>query len=358
MTMRIFELPAGPGREKGRAHGEAFRGEIGSLAAIRLHLCARMSGGSPAEVLQMARRHLPVLEAFDRELHQELEGIAEGAGLDPAQVVVLNHYTDLRDMDIGAGPGDAATDGCSAVFARTAGGPVAAQTWDMHATAIPYVMMLRVPEEGGQPGAWLLSLVGCLGMAGMNARGVALCINNLAATDAVIGPVWSAVVRRALRESTAAGARHFIMEARHGSGRHFLVADGEHAFGVEATGTRRRQIYGGEEASYAHTNHCLDPELGACTRIAPGATTFDRYQFIRSRLEHRPPAGPDEVWEILGSVEGYPRSVCSNLSTPEDPHGPATCAGLVALPAERVLHACAGLTHRARPERFSFDGAP
>ncbi|HLU67267.1 MAG TPA: hypothetical protein VKZ63_13375, partial [Kofleriaceae bacterium] len=94
--MRTFELPRGTARERGRAHGEAFRGEIGSLAAIRLHLCAQMSGGTPAQVLDMARRHVPVLAAYDRGQHDELAGIAEGADLDLALVVVLNHYTDLR----------------------------------------------------------------------------------------------------------------------------------------------------------------------------------------------------------------------------------------------------------------------
>ena len=40
--MRIFELPQASPRERGRAHGEAFRGEIGTLAEIRLHLCGQM----------------------------------------------------------------------------------------------------------------------------------------------------------------------------------------------------------------------------------------------------------------------------------------------------------------------------
>jgi isopenicillin-N N-acyltransferase-like protein len=178
--MRIFELPPASAREQGRAHGEAFRGEIGSLADIRIHLCARMSGARPDQVLAMARHHVPVLEAFDRDLHDELTGIAEGAALDLASILVLNHYTDLRDLAMGEGaPGVPPADGCSIVYAKTPEGPIAAQTWDMHASSIPYVMMLRVPEQGERPGAWVLSLTGCLGMAGVNQRGLAVLINNL-----------------------------------------------------------------------------------------------------------------------------------------------------------------------------------
>lgn len=355
--MRLFELPATGPRERGRAHGEAFRGEIASLAEIRLYLCGQMSGGTREQILEMARRHWPVLQGFDGPLHDELAGIAEGAAIDPALVVVLNHYTDLRDLKYGASAADVATDGCSVIYGRTPEGAVAAQTWDMHATSLPYVLMMKVPALDDRPAAWVLTLTGCLGMAGLNARGVALCINNLPATDAAIGPVWSAVVRRGLACATAGDACELLMASRHASGRHFLVADEKAAFGIETTGARRKLIFRGDQKDYVHTNHCVDPDLAACTSIAAGATTFDRYGFLRGRLDRQPLAGAADAWELLGSVEGYPRSVCSNMTTPEAPHGAATCAGLVMTPARREALACSGLTHRATPQRFTFEGA-
>jgi len=353
--MRSFELPAGTSRrEQGRAHGEAFRGEIASLAEIRLFLTCRMGGGNRAQVMELAERHLPVLERFDRALREELAGIAEGAGLSPAAVMVLNHYTDLRDHRFDREAGVSATDGCSTVWTRTPdGAPLCGQTWDMHQSSVPYVLMLRQPEQDGRPAAWVLSLTGCLGMAGMNQHGVALCVNNLPATDARIGAAWTAVVRRALDQPSAQAARDALMSAPTGSGRHFLVADAEQAFGVEVSGTRRAVVFSGQRRHYVHTNHSLDPEIAARTQIAPGATTLDRFRFLEAALESGPPAGPAELWELLGSEEGYPRSVCSNGATPEDPHGPATCGGLVMRPAAVEIDAVAGFTHRARPERFT-----
>jgi isopenicillin-N N-acyltransferase like protein len=363
--MRAFELPPGATRrEQGRAHGEAFRGEIASLAEIRLFLTCRMGGGNRAQVMELAERHLPVLERYDRLLSDELVGIAEGAGLSPATIMVLNHYTDLRDHRFDQGATGAAADGCSAVWTRAPDGALVGQTWDMHASSMPYVLMLHQPEQDGRPASWVLSLTGCLGMAGMNQRGVALCVNNLPATDAAIGAAWTAVVRRALDQPSAAAARDVLLSAPIGSGRHFLVADAEQAFGVEVSGTRRAVVFAsptdhrlassaGERGHYAHTNHSLDPEIASRTQIAPGATTFDRFRFLTARLEEAPPASAAELWELLGSEDGYPRSVCSNGATPEDPHGPATCGGLVMRPAQRLIEGCAGFTHRARPERFT-----
>ena len=99
--MRILELPAGaPPREWGRIHGESFRGEIRALAAIRTYLCTKVGGFRDVPTVRRAAdAHLPVLERYDAALFEELIGIAEGAGVPPADIVIANHYTDLRDLD-------------------------------------------------------------------------------------------------------------------------------------------------------------------------------------------------------------------------------------------------------------------
>jgi isopenicillin-N N-acyltransferase-like protein len=202
--MRTLELPAGKSaREWGRIHGESFRGEVTALAAIRVYLCTKVGGFKTADqVIAAARAHLPVLERYHAGLYEELLGIAEGAAVSPEQIVVANHYTDLRDLDpdpaswtpaptrdapdvsghAGQGADSLGGDGCSVLWAETATGRILAQTWDMHATAIPYVMVLRVPESADGPAATLLTVTGCLGMAGMSAARVGVAINNLYST--------------------------------------------------------------------------------------------------------------------------------------------------------------------------------
>src|SRR5262249_50162505 len=100
-AMRILDLPEGATpRAWGRIHGESFRGEVKALAAIRIYLCMKMGAfRTSAQVLAAAEAHLPVLARYHAGLHDELCGIAEGAGVTPAEIVVANHYTDLRDLD-------------------------------------------------------------------------------------------------------------------------------------------------------------------------------------------------------------------------------------------------------------------
>ena len=167
--MRTLRYPAGVGgRARGRIHGESFAGEIRSLAELRTHLC-RIVGGfaSDADVAAAAALHLPVLADFDSELSEELLGIAEASQCSPEAIVILNHYTDLRDLgrsghlaakshsDMAEAIGG---DGCTVIWADSAAGPVLAQTWDMHASATPYVIALETTDVEGQVSAVLLSL--------------------------------------------------------------------------------------------------------------------------------------------------------------------------------------------------------
>jgi len=370
--MRTLELPADkPPREWGRIHGESFRGEVRALAQIRIYLCTKVGGfQSSAQVLDAARAHLPVLERYDAALHAELLGIAEGAAVSPEEIVVANHYTDLRDLDpdpanwrpaptrddpamahAGRGAEGLGGDGCSILWSETSTGRILGQTWDMHATAIPYVMVLRVPERDGRPGATLLSVTGCLGMAGMNTARVAIAINNLFSTDATLGVVWPAMVRRALLEPDAARARDVIATSPIGSGHHYFVADRASAYAIEASGTRRKQVFEGGRV-YCHTNHCIDQDIAARSKVPATSTTFDRMTWLERDLERAPLHDLDDAWRRLGSDDGWPRSICTNMATPESPHGAATCGAIAMNLDTGELWAQQGFIHNVAAERW------
>jgi isopenicillin-N N-acyltransferase-like protein len=370
--MRQLELPAGrPAREWGRIHGEAFRGEVRALAQIRTHLCTKLGGfRAVTEVLAAAAAHLPVLERYHRGLYDELIGIAEGAALSPEEIVVANHYTDLRDLDPdpstwrpapvtddpsargGRGAGGAA-DGCSVIWSETPTGRILAQTWDMHATAIPYVMLLRVPAGDDGPAAALLTVTGCLGMAGMSTSRVAIAINNLNSTDATLGVVWPAVVRRALHQPSAQAARDLIAASPIGSGHHYFVADRRAAFGIETSGTRRKQVFSGG-AAYCHANHCLDGDVAARSMVPATSTTHDRMTWLETSLAGAPVADLGDAWRRLGSDDGWPRSVCTNMATPESPHGSATCGAIAMNLDTGELWAQQGFIHNVAAERWQL----
>jgi isopenicillin-N N-acyltransferase-like protein len=375
--VRILELPAGATpRAWGRIHGESYRGEVKALAAIRTYLCTRIGGFTgTAHVREAADAHLPVLARYHAGLYDELLGIAEGADVPPADVVIANHYTDLRDLSPDPSqwkpaPENApdADGGCSVIFADTPTGRILAQTWDMHATAIPYLMMLHVPASDAGPESWLLSLTGCLGLAGMSAARVAIGINNLYSNDATVGVVWPAMVRRALHTATATAARDRIVGSPVGSGHHYVVADRAAAFAIETSGVLRKVVFragapgaaGGQgygaigPGQYCHTNHCLDPDVAAVSSISPTSTTRERLAWLDASLRARPIADLADVWTRMGSQDGWPKSICTNMSTPDNPHGTATCGAIAMNLDTGEVWAQAGFITNVRPEVFQL----
>lgn len=356
-------------RARGESHGERWREAIHELAELRIDLTvAKSAMRDRDEVLAVARLHLPVLAAYDRDLHEELLGIARGAALSPEQIVVLNHYTDLRDVPrevlaapIAGGEGRGAPEdgGCTAIYLPGRGAPVLGQTWDMHGTAAPYVRVLHIRPRGGADELLCFTLAGCLGMTGLSARGLGVTINNLTSTDAQVGVVWPALVRALLREPDAATARDRLFATPLSSGHHYMIADGRDFYGVETSGRLKVLTQQGGRAAHLHTNHCFDPVLRRHERVARTSTTFRRMELASTLYVQQRPRDAEGLWSLLSSHEGYPRSICSHVDDAQgDPSASRTCGRMVMdLSGGRVL-AGAGCGQEVPASVFTLDRWP
>jgi isopenicillin-N N-acyltransferase-like protein len=349
--MRVLELTGSDPAKWGEQHGESFRGEIREISEIRIGLTlSKTDLGTKENVLALARHHLKPLAEFDRALSDELHGIARGAGVSPETIVVVNHYTDLRDLrlaDLKRLSGD--TDGCSALFLNEGKQRILAQTWDMHGSAEPYALLIKVPSHPdgssyaatsptGVPrdgSAALFSIAGCLGMTGATSWGTGLTINNLNSVDATVGVVWPALVRKTLRQPSALAMRDLILGANIGSGRHYIVADERHVFGIETSGTKKKVIREDGRGPYFHTNHCVDDEMIGTCKILPGSTTLQRYATLGEMVKKKLPDDIDGVFAALEQV-GLPQN-------PNNPHDVATCGALAMDLTHKNVKACVGI---------------
>lgn len=344
-------------RERGRAHGEHWRAAIHELAEIRLALTLRRSAFlDEAEVLAAAGLHLPVLRAQLPGLADELVGIAEGADLSPERVVVLNHYTDLRDVPrsvLGAPatgspePGD--PDGCTAIYFSGDRGPLMGETWDLHANAEPYVRMLRIAPAGSDHESLCLTLAGCLGAAGISGRGVAVTINNLSSTDGRVGVVWPALVRAMLEQPNARAAYELLLRTPLSSGHHYVIADGHDYYGVETSGGLKVLTQLGPRAAHLHTNHCFDPVLRRHEAVARGSTSFHRLNLATTIYAQQRPRDADGLWSLLHTRDGSRGSLCIDPAPGAAPTATATCAVIVMRLHDGWVRVVQGGAHRSEP---------
>lgn len=320
---------------RGEAHGELWRHEIGALCDIRLDLCLRRGRFRDAEqVLAVAAAHEGPARTHTPDLWDELCGVARGADRSPAEIVVLNQYTDLRDVNPGQVPEVDDPGGCTAIHVGGGGEPVLAQTWDTHGSAEPFVRVVRIRPPGGETDLVCVTVTGCLGMMGMASHGVAVAINNLSSTDAGLGVPWPAVVRRLLESPDAAAAKETLLGLPLTSGHHYMMADTEAFFGVETSGQHKVLTQQGPRAAHIHTNHCFDPVLRKYEAVSRASTTFARLNMATTLFAQQRPSDLDGVWDLLTSHDGHPRSICSHVD--DEAQGDPSASRTVAVMAVRI----------------------
>jgi len=271
-ALRVLDV-SGSAEAMGVAHGRAFAEEIRHYAEQRIELVqSGLWSGGPidrATVLDLAEQTLPAHARHSDEFYAELCGLATGAGISPAEAVVVGGFTDFVDTVRAAvgGPHPATVieDDCTAMIVpdhRAEGGAgYYAQTWDMTSLATDHVLMLRVTPDDGPP-ALVFTTTGCLGQIGMNAEGVCVGINNLTATDGQAGVTWPSVVREVLTTSSAKEGAAAIEAAELAGAHNFMVFDANgDGYNIEAMPTVRPITELASEA-LTHTNHTLDPAAG------------------------------------------------------------------------------------------------
>ena len=375
--LRVLRAGGSP-FEIGYTHGAAYAGDIALLTEERLRLCTdpTWTGGRVAsvdEVLRLGAACLERHEEYAPGLMDEMRGMAAATGLGLNELVIMNGFTDFVDVianDRSAAalwPDGAARHAeqlqdegdCTAFVgegeAGAGGQTFIGQTWDMHITATPHVILLDLAPQGA-PRLLTFTITGCVGMIGMNAYGVAVGINNIMGADGRIGVHWPYVVRQMLAQRTVDAALGVLLGARLSGGHNYVLAgpDAEGAiqgYNVEATATRCAVTR--PDGFVAHSNHCLAPDLLALERprkslsLTSSCNRLDQAQ--RFLAERRGRIGVETLMEMTRHHEGAEMSICAHAHPAYDVESSGAC---IMAPATRELWALWGLPCANEYERF------
>lgn len=272
--IRCIQL-SGDAAQLGAAHGEAHAEEIRRYTRDRVTLASDGSWAGRAaqeqQVLHLADSMLSAHRHYASDLFLEMEAMAAAAGISPAEAIIVGGFTDFVDAvrDVSATAHE--EDDCTAALVpeTLADGPGwLAQTWDMHASATPHVVLLDIRPIGA-PRAFVFSTVGCLGQIGINEAGIAVGINNLSAARGAVGVTWPFVVRKVLAQRNLEDALACVLEAPLAGAHHYLLMDSEgRGFDVEAM-PQYRAVRELSSEPLIHTNHCLDAEARAYQALRP-----------------------------------------------------------------------------------------
>ena len=359
--IRVTTVTGSP-EQMGRTHGSAYASEIRAYTDARMALSAAGTDWDSERIVALAHQMLPAHEAYDADLHAEMLAMAEAADISPAEAVIVGGYTDFLDTVRAAAGTASIEDACTAVIipdAVAGGSGFLAQTWDMHASATPHIILLDVAPASG-PRALVFTTVGTLGQIGINDSGISIGINNLTAGDGRIGVTWPFVVRKALHQTDLDAAIQCVLDAELAGAHNFLLFDDTgRGVSIEAMPTATHIVELDAEP-VAHTNHCLVTATQAMEGPRPAAlqgSSLRRLSDAAELLTDRP-----ITVEALMALTRDERSISRHA---EPPYDYESCGAAIMRPATGELWACWGVPsenefehfqteHRATDERASL----
>jgi isopenicillin-N N-acyltransferase-like protein len=207
--MRFREVSlAGNSMERGSAHGEQLRDEIGET----LDYYRRLFGLGDAELQQQAREFAGIIEAFNPDYAEEIEAIARAADTQPLYIHALNSRSEIfNNLDVAE---------CTAVM--NCADALLAQNWDWSETLESLVVLMSMEGEGGHR-IVTLTEPGIIGKIGMNNAGLGVCLNILKTDSKLRGLPVHVLLRAVLDCRSMAEARDLLDSNRVGKASHVLI---------------------------------------------------------------------------------------------------------------------------------------
>ncbi|MGH2418771.1 MAG: C45 family autoproteolytic acyltransferase/hydrolase [Candidatus Limnocylindria bacterium] len=332
---------SGSHRELGRQHGEQAREQI------RTHLASlqRSTGLATARFEARALRFRPLFTEYCPHLLEEVEGLAEGAGVTLAGALAVN----IRGA-LGVVPDE----GCTAfVVGRdgtASGEALIGQNSDMLAENLPCAYVLRL-EPDDKPAILIWTFGGMIGYHGLNGAGVAHFANDLGDGGPArrFGLPHYPVKRLMLECRSVAEVVALLRRVPLWFNGNYVLCDGQGAMlDVEAT-SAGPEIIGDDGRGYiVHANHYRAPRYATAENAAATyADSFPRQDRIDLLLAERYGAlTVDDMAAILADHSDYPAAICRHSrvtdgSTDFETAG-VTVAALIAEPERGRLHVAPG----------------
>jgi len=334
-------------------YGEAASERVHGSLALYERIFATYTGLDWRHVRDRAGPFADAIDDYDEQLLPELEGVAEGAGVEAEDVLALNVRTEVmfgldeRAAQAAAEAGAEAGE-CTALCARTVpaegGRTIHAQNWDWKPGAAKTCVLLACAPHG-RPGFVTLVEAGLLAKCGMNEAGVALTANALMSSRdrGAPGVPFHAILRRVLTAATFEEAVEAVTRPVRASSGNYLISDGHgHSVNVETGPGGPEAVYATGTPSLAHANHFLwqDRPFKDVGRIG-GDDSLRRQAAAERALAAG--GGADALVEVLRDHQNYPDSVCAHRDAELAPEMDyVTIASIVMRPALRTMDVSQG----------------
>lgn len=309
----------GTHRDMGRQFGEACASQVKSSIENSRKLLAdaydQLELTWEGAQIQ-ARKYIPFAQERFPQFVEEMEGIAEGAGVAFEEIAVVNvmegvamdalHLTRCTSMAVNDG--------------RTADGHVlAAHNEDWLPQDEDGVIIIHA-EPKNEPAFLAMTYGGLLPNIGINACGIAQMCDSVYPNDSRIGIPRVVVSRAVLAARTLGEAMDRMLSPHRAAGyNHLLVHESGEIYNVEVSARRFAILYA-ENGYLAHTNHYLDQKMREI-ESEPEDLIGTRIRYFRAMrlLSQTGQHTVKTLQNIQRDHVNLPNSICNHFIESSDP---------------------------------------
>jgi len=347
----------GTHREIGRQFGEACADRIQHHLTLAQRRLETKQGISPQTAQRNAGRFREYVIAYAPFFDEEVQGLAEGAGISLEEAYLLQLRAELGIIPaekLQDEPGDECTSYAVLAEATSDGVPLVGQNADLP----PFYGELGVVVEfafDDMPSVLMLTPAGQMSYLGINDRGMGAFANYLTCDGWRVGFPRYFLSRLALTQETIADALTAIRGTYRASSRNLMLMDRTSAVDLETTATLDAEIHP-ERGLIAHANHYDHPDLLAEERVKPDylVNTCTRGETMRRLLDaHHGALNAEIMQTILRDRSAYPDCLC-RMDSDNPQHDSMTFASIIAQPTLGQMWIAVGPPHEHEYVRYQF----
>lgn len=253
-----------------------------------------------------AKKYIPWIEKYDKEIMDEIEGISVGSGYDLLEITALNARSEIILQ----------SDGCTSIAAIPEANEenmtYLGQNWDWDNSIKKGIIILDITQDP-RPRILMITEAGIVGKIGMNQDGLGVCLNLLGTSEQVDAGVPIHVILRGILNSRNINqAIGQIGRLKKGVAANYLIAhrDGE-AMNVEST-PNDFDVLHPMNGYIAHTNHFIGPRKININDIGKVLLpdTHMRERIANKLLNNSKYINDKTIKNVFSNHTGYPDSIC------------------------------------------------
>lgn len=302
-------IASGTPYEIGLIHGKSAKKQVETSINTYKSMFWDYSGINWEQAKSYASTFIPIIEEYDKDLIDEMQGVADGSGFDMKEILALNVRSEivLQGNNI---------DGCTSLALTpevTQNNETwIAQNWDWKISQRDAIIILKINQQN-KPNITLVTEAGIIGKLGFNDAGIGVCLNALASDSKPEGLPLHIALRGILNSPTLSDTIATVGKFNLSCCANFLIAHSEGEAITIEVGPNDYDVLYANEGMITHTNHFTSQRLINFKDTGKLAfpDTFlrlGRVNHLLNKVDHK--IGLPDIKEILKDHNFYPDAIC------------------------------------------------